>query len=306
MVTTYGALAEALGDMAAARAVGYMLSVNPDPENVPCYRVVHSDGKVGKYTHPLGTQEKVRRLENDGIRVEGERIVGFENVLFTDFHTDHPLRRLREEQKRKRAMLSLETDITGNDVAAVDVSYHGDEAFAAAVVQRGSEVHVRTAVARVRFPYIPGYLFYREFPAIREVVRDIDGVLLIDGNGVLHPSGFGFASQAGVELGIPTIGVAKSLLMGQVEGQNVIVGGRPVARVLGRHCIVSPGHRVSLEDAVGIVRLLPNRHLYPMLLTMAHREANSLRLSELAHGGGERHLREGKEQGEQEGQGNAH
>ncbi len=80
-------------------------------------------------------------------------------------------------------------------MAAVDVSYHGgDEAFAAAVVQRGSEVHVRTAVARVRFPYIPGYLFYREFPAIREVVRDIDGVLLIDGNGVLHPPGS--ASQA--------------------------------------------------------------------------------------------------------------
>ena len=80
MVTTYGNLARALGDVVAARACGYMLSINPDPIGTPCYKVVKAGGEVGKFTHPLGSAEKSRRLKNDGIAVKDGKIVNFESI----------------------------------------------------------------------------------------------------------------------------------------------------------------------------------------------------------------------------------
>ena len=93
MVTTYGNLARALGDVVAARACGYMLSINPDPIGTPCYKVVKAGGEVGKFTHPLGTAEKSRRLQNDGIAIEDGRIGNFESICFDDFNSGKPLQK---------------------------------------------------------------------------------------------------------------------------------------------------------------------------------------------------------------------
>jgi O-6-methylguanine DNA methyltransferase len=79
-VTTYKLMACALGKPGSSRAVGNALKRNSDPEGVPCYRVVRSDGGVGGYS--LGVDEKVRRLRADGILVEKGRILGLESVLF--------------------------------------------------------------------------------------------------------------------------------------------------------------------------------------------------------------------------------
>ncbi|HLD80921.1 MAG TPA: MGMT family protein [archaeon] len=73
-VTTYGAVARALGSKSLARFVGTCMRKNSHPETFPCYKVVRSDGRVGEYTHPLGAGEKIRRLERDGVRVENGRI----------------------------------------------------------------------------------------------------------------------------------------------------------------------------------------------------------------------------------------
>ena len=123
MVSTYGDLARALGDIAASRACGYMLSINPDPEGTPCYKVVRSDGTVGKYTHILGEVEKIRRLERDGVTVEGDSVNNFEQIRFKDFETDFPLNSLRSEQERVASMVDLNDDFVASRVAAVDVSY---------------------------------------------------------------------------------------------------------------------------------------------------------------------------------------
>src|SRR5256885_1266796 len=98
------------------------------------------------------------------------------------------------------------------------------------------EVVVRTAV---EFPYIPGYLAYREFPAIEACFRRLDpppDLLMIDGQGVLHPARFGIACMAGVTLGVPAIGVAKSLLVGNV--------GRLAARVCPGVPDIASGHLI--------------------------------------------------------------
>jgi deoxyribonuclease V len=115
------------------------------------------------------------------------------------------------------------------------------------------------------FPYIPGLLSFREAPIIVEVWKRLNRrpeVLLVDGQGVAHPRGLGLASHLGILLAAPTIGVAKSRLVGEGKEPEAAAGaatplvyqGQVVGWVLRtrtgvRPVYVSPGHRVSLTDA---------------------------------------------------------
>jgi deoxyribonuclease V len=276
MISTYGDLARALGDVVASRACGYMLSINPDPEGTPCYKVVRSDGTVGKYTHILGEIEKVRRLESDGIIVEGDSVKNFEQVRFKDFQTDFPLNALKNEQEKVASMVNLTDDFDSSRIAAVDVSYDDDYGYGAMAIDDGGKIEIRESVQRVRFPYIPGYLAFREFKFIKDLARGFDGTLLIDGNGLLHPRKIGLASYAGIMLNIPTIGVAKSLLLGTVSDNWVYIGEEKVAYVINKNTIVSPGHKVSLGSSVDLVKKLGHGK-YPELLKIAHNNTVRLR-----------------------------
>jgi O-6-methylguanine DNA methyltransferase len=80
-VTTYKALARYTG-INSAQAVGQLLKRNPCPDLFPCYKVVKSDGTLGGFNGTLHSEEKVRRLKQDGIQVIDEHIPDFENLLF--------------------------------------------------------------------------------------------------------------------------------------------------------------------------------------------------------------------------------
>lgn len=78
-------------------------------------------------------------------------------------------------------------------------------------------VEMSSVVCQMNEPYIPGFLAFREVPHLLSCFRKLGEdfqpqVVLVDGNGVLHPRGFGLASHLGVLLGLPTIGVGKNLL----------------------------------------------------------------------------------------------
>lgn len=276
MVSTYGALARALGDIVAARSCGYMLSINPDPVGTPCYKVVRAGGEVGKFTHPLGSEEKIRRLRKDGVSVGDEKVIGFDAKCFTEFQSDRPLEKMKEEQDKMASLVSLEDDFPSGEIAAVDVSYDDKYGYGAMVIERGGFVEKRHVKMEARFPYIPGYLSYREFKFIRELAGDFNGILLVDGNGYLHPRRIGLASFTGVMLGIPTIGVAKSLLLGRKEGNWIFNGETRSAYMLKKNCVISAGHRISLESAVSFI-LEKYRGKYPGLLKVAHNETVMLR-----------------------------
>jgi deoxyribonuclease V len=274
MVSTFGHLARSLGDIKAAKACGYLLSVNPDPETIPGHRVVFSTGEVGQYSG--AGKEKIQRLREEGIRTVDGHVSDFPGIVFSDFRSNMPLKAMANEQENMAKDVSLIDDYTEGNYAAVDVSYDDRFAYAAVVMEDGSKRTVKTLVTETKFPYIPGYLSYREFPAIEPVLRGFNGITLVDGNGILHPRGFGLASFTGVMLNIPTIGVAKSLLMGKVSGETVTVNGVEVGFVLGKRMIISPGHKISLESSVNTVKSL-NDGSYPEILQTAHIETVKLR-----------------------------
>lgn len=92
-VSTYGAVAKALGDKGYARAVGVFMHNNPDANTMPCYKIVRSDGSLGGFG--LGLEDKIRRLKNDDIDVCNGRIVDFKDVFFDDFTTEFPLKKTK-------------------------------------------------------------------------------------------------------------------------------------------------------------------------------------------------------------------
>ena len=79
-ISTYGAVARALGKPLAARAVGNALNKNRDFVKISCHRVVRSDGKIGGYV--LGEKEKTEKLRKEGIKIEKGSVINFEKYLY--------------------------------------------------------------------------------------------------------------------------------------------------------------------------------------------------------------------------------
>ncbi|CAC11602.1 endonuclease V related protein [Thermoplasma acidophilum] len=267
-VTTYGDLAQALGDPIAARAVGYMLSINEDPDTIPCYRVVLHDGTVGNYTHPLGPMEKVRRLRADGIPVVDGMIENFDRYRFRDFKTDQPLRKMQQYQEYIARKYSESGAGEFRTVAAFDVSYEERRAFASMVIQDGSTIEAYVISDGINFPYIPGYLAFREFRFIKKLYRKAD-LLLIDGNGILHPRFAGLATHAGVLLDRASIGVAKHLTRSTRHQDIIYMQDRPVGVMIRKNMIVSPGNFIDVNGSADTVRKMWNDR-YPWPLKLAH------------------------------------
>jgi len=183
-------------------------------------------------------------------------------------------------------------------VAAADVSYdrHASWLCAAVVVTPlGQEEVIATssAVAPAVFPYVPGLLSFREAPAILEAFARLQAapdVLLVDGQGIAHPRRLGLASHLGLWLGIPTIGCAKSRLIGEFEepgprkgdwtplwDRGEMVGAVVRTRERTKPLFVSPGHLCDLASAVRVVLAATPRYRLPAPARLAHQRVNELR-----------------------------
>jgi deoxyribonuclease V len=171
----------------------------------------------------------------------------------------------------------------GQKVIGVDVSYDNDIAFGCAIeldIVNRSVTKRETHRSKCEFPYIPGHFYLREGPIVKELLRKFEkNIVLIDGNGILHPRRFGLASYVGVILNIPTIGVAKSLLLGDigdreedyafVTDDKEVIGAAVWLGSKKKPVYVSIGHKVSLTTAIAIVRETAS-HGNPEPLRQAH------------------------------------
>jgi deoxyribonuclease V len=283
-VSTYGAVAAALGDPIAARAVGRMMNQNPDPDTMPCFKIVHADGRLGGFGGGIG--DKIRRLRDDGIYVRDGKLLDFEEHLYEDFETTYPLRTLRAEQislSKKVRLVDESQEI--ETIGGIDVAYPDSEfeeacgAYAIFDYRTKELIETHLVYAKTDFPFISTYFSYRELPLVERLLTQVPvkpSMLLLDGNGILHPYRCGFASHAGLQLDIPTIGVAKTLLYGKVKGSLVTIDSEPRGYALSlkgtKPVFVSPGQRVSLARSHAIVRAV-SRFRNPEPLRVAHQVA---------------------------------
>ena len=174
-------------------------------------------------------------------------------------------------------------------IAGVDVSYKGDTAIGiVAILDYASMalLETQTAICAVKFPYIPTLLSFREIPPVIAAIRNLKlrpDIFLVDAHGLAHPYRFGFASHLGVALGKPTIGVAKSRLIGAptkigngvfLVHDNEIIGAVITTREDVKPVYVSIGHQVSLESAVAIVKHCVRDRRVPEPLFIAHKLAS--------------------------------
>lgn len=202
----------------------------------------------------------------------------------------------RAIQERLRGRVS-NRDRLGNVrlVAGVDVGFGngGKRTRAAvAVLEFPSLKPSAQAVATLatRFPYVPGLLSFREIPAIVVALnrlKRLPQLILCDGQGYAHPRRFGLACHLGVLTNIPTVGVAKSRLIGthdrvpRSRGRwtPLIDGDETIGAVLRtrkgvKPVFVSVGHRVSLETAVELVMKCVTRYRLPETTRAADRLAS--------------------------------
>ncbi|MHC1681093.1 MAG: endonuclease V [Methanomassiliicoccales archaeon] len=284
-VSTYGAIARALGDVSASRTVGQIMSADRvRPFTVPCHRVIYSDGRTGWYTGMgHGAEKKREMLRAEGVDILDDKVKDLEISLFTDFPSSSLLARMAEAQREVASNVSQVGDATKFErLAALDVSYHGDEAFAAMVTvdRKGKVLDERTVRCMVNFPYVPGYLGFREMRPYSAVMGEPrkDTLYLIDGHGRAHPRRAGVACQFGVVHDVAAAGVAKTILTGVMRGDSLILDGEEAGRLVrthdGRSYFASVGHQVSLGSVCLAVTSLS---VDPM--AMAHRLATRFRRS---------------------------
>jgi deoxyribonuclease V len=199
-------------------------------------------------------------------------------------------------QNQLRSAVILEDRLDGVcHIAGIDVGFEDNYRFtrAAVVILSFPELAiVETAIARVPtvFPYVPGFLSFREIPAILPALDQLKtqpDLIFCDGQGYAHPRRLGIASHLGVLIDRPTIGVAKSRLVGthsevpseigkwvelmdEEEQIGVVLRSRSKVKPL----YISSGHRISLPTAIDYVLACITKYRLPEPTRLADKLAS--------------------------------
>jgi deoxyribonuclease V len=172
-------------------------------------------------------------------------------------------------------------------VCGVDVSYKDNTAYGAAVIfdiSKKEVIEVAKSTLKVTSPYIPGFFVLREakpiLKTLNKLTKEYD-LLLVDGNGQLHPRRCGLACYIGLVLNKPVIGVAKKLLCGKVKKNKTVeyegnIIGYEISHK-GKKIYVSVGHKISLKKSVKIIKELfcKNRQPEPLRLADTYSKIHS-------------------------------
>ncbi|MEE9200714.1 MAG: deoxyribonuclease V [Candidatus Brocadiales bacterium] len=184
-------------------------------------------------------------------------------------------------------------------VAGADVAYSRltNRVFAGIVIMDLRTMDVieeSTAVAEATFPYIPGLLSFREAPVLLRAFSRVDrapDVILFDAQGIAHPRGLGLASHMGLILDRPSIGCAKTLLVGEHRPVGDKVGAssyilhkkRRIGAALRtrsgvKPVFISPGHKTDIASSIRIILKSCSRYRLPEPIRRAHNLVTLLRM----------------------------
>jgi deoxyribonuclease V len=173
-------------------------------------------------------------------------------------------------------------------IAGVDAAFLNNKVIGAACLYKFPDMLLigeAYAVTEILFPYIPGFLSFREGQSIINALKGLrkkPDIILLDGQGIAHPKRLGIASHIGVLLNVPTIGCAKSRLVGTykepgfkkrnwsfLKHDGEIVGVVLRTRDNVKPLFVSPGHRIDIQGSIGIVLACSQKYRIPEPLRRA-------------------------------------
>lgn len=204
---------------------------------------------------------------------------------------------------RDRLVLRPPPAFRARTVAGADLSFErgGERGFAGIVTIDADTLETReeaAAVAPLGFPYVPGLLSFRELPPLAAAwrkLRDRPDAVIFDGHGTAHPRRMGVACHGGLLFDVPSLGCAKSILVGEHEPlgeergstaelvhEGDVVGMAVRTRTGVRPVYVSPGHAMDLATAVELVLRMGDGYRHPETTRRSHRLVNRLRRGEVS------------------------
>jgi deoxyribonuclease V len=204
-------------------------------------------------------------------------------------------KRLREQVRIAPLAREIKT------IAGADISFNKFEptVYAGIVVLSYPELEVveeSGVVSETRFPYVPGLLSFRETPSVLEAwsqLKTEPDALMLDGQGLAHPRRVGIACHVGLLIERPTLGCAKSVLVGRFEeppaergawsemvDKGEVVGAALRTKRNVQPIFVSPGHLIDLEGAVDLTLGSDGGYRQPEPTRRAHLLVNALRRGE--------------------------
>lgn len=202
-----------------------------------------------------------------------------------------------QEELRKEVITEDKLEKPVKYVAGVDMGFEADGTISRAAVAVLSfpdlQLQEQSIAKRATtFPYIPGFLSFREIPAVLDALQKINtipDIILCDGQGLAHPRRLGIACHLGVLLDMPTIGVAKSWLIGDYEEvpqprgswKPLIHNQETIGAVLRTRSNVKPlyissGHRISLPTAIDYVLRCSPKYRLPETTRIADKLSKSV------------------------------
>ncbi len=194
----------------------------------------------------------------------------------------------REQIELAKKIVTADKFEKAETIAGVDQASYENDIISAIVVCDAKNMKVleeKYAIDKAPIPYIPGYLSYREMPIAIKAFHRIEtkpDITIFDGNGILHPRRIGIASHFGLLTDRAVIGVAKKLLCGNLQDGKVEMDKEIRAielktRDVSNPIYVSPGHKISLQTAVKIIKDTIKGHKLPEPLYLAHKYANKVK-----------------------------
>ncbi|MBS3121810.1 endonuclease V [Candidatus Woesearchaeota archaeon] len=207
------------------------------------------------------------------------------------------LKKLKEEQlKLAKKIVLTDSFETIKKIAGVDYIYTDKDIICAIVVIDYKTLQIiesKYSAEPMSIPYIPGFLSYRIAPVTLKTIEKLvnrPDLLMIAGNGIMHPRQIGAASAIGLFIDLPTIGIAKKRLCGEEKGDTVYLGKDVIGKKLetrdkAKPIYVSQGHKISLTSTIEITKNMLKGHKLPEPLYFAHRYGNKIK-SKLKEGNG--------------------
>lgn len=200
------------------------------------------------------------------------------------------LKKLEQEQEKLASQIEIKDSIDfslADRIGAVDnVFFQNKIISACVVVSKEMEILEQEYFSdKMKFPYFSGFRAYRELPSMVQAFNKLEEkpeVVFISGHGIAHPR-LGIASHFSISTGTPTIGIANSLLVGNVKGGDILIGKKKVGKVLlgkpgSRPMYVSPGNMISIDSAYNLAKkLIKLPHKLPEPMHIAHKYSKNIR-----------------------------